>query len=526
VEKPTGQPTKQLRLDLALSLLHLLFALLLCVVFIVFLTAFGGEFLIVVKGSWILPIFLGLLVGGAIGVLALTVAGLRSGARRDFPPDAGWPILARTSWLIGWALWDLCAVVPIILVGKVLALGALGSVPGILIGVLVLPFAGIAALLTAGSVKSLVGFFRDRGSARLIRGAVASGLAFLWVFAAFGVLAARWNPRWTEGVEHMPLFVAGEEPGRSYRIPAMIVLPGDVLLAFAESRVNAMSDLLDINLVLKRSLDGGRTWSDLQVLQDIGRHTVHSPCPVLDSETQTVWLPYCIDYSTLYMVHSQDAGLTWSEPRDLSQELGLPEGMWCHNGPGNGVQLVSGRLVIPTSLDVSRVLYSDNHGSTWHLGEPIGRGGEPQVFERADGALCANLRNERGANRIVACSEDGGETWGPWSYDEGLPDAGTQASILRFTLQEAGSHSRLLFSNPGAPYRGELTLRLSYDEGATWEASRTVYEGAAGYSQLAVLSDHTILALFETGRFDLRESITLIRTTLDWLTGGDPLPSS
>ncbi len=72
---------------------------------------------------------------------------------------------------------------------------------------------------------------------------VAAGLAFLFVFAAFAVRCATWHPQWTAGVEHGELFTPGEEPGRGYRIPAMVMLPDGVLLAFAESRVNAMSNL-------------------------------------------------------------------------------------------------------------------------------------------------------------------------------------------------------------------------------------------------------------------------------------------
>ena len=181
--------------------------------------------------------------------------------------------------------------------------------------------------------------------------------------------------------------------------------------------------------------------------------------------------------------------------------------------------------MIPTSLGDARVIYSDDHGLTWEMGGPIGKGGEPQVFERVDGALCANLRSTRGGYRIQACSSDGGKTWEPWSYNENLPAAGTQASILRFTTETTSDRNRVLFSNPGAPYRGEFTIRLSYDEGVTWPISMLVYQGAAGYSSMAVLSDHSILALFETGRFDLRESITLIKFDLGWLTDGmDPLP--
>jgi len=513
-------PPRALRNDLILSIVQLVFALLFCVIFYVFLTSFGGEFLIVVKGLGILPIFIALLVGGAIASVILSARSLRSGVLRgDLSARFSTPAV-RSVWLIAWSLCNLLVSIPILLVGKVLALGALGSVPLFLIGLLALPFIGYALMFVIGSLRSLLDLIRQRRGARLMRGAVLIGFPFLFVFASFGVVSVFWNPQWTEGVQHRELFSPGEEPGRGYRIPAMLVLPGDVLVAFAESRIDAMSDLLDIHIVMKRSLDGGQTWSPIQVVQDYGNHTVHSPAPVFDRDTQKIWLPFCIDYETLYITESADAGLSWSEPRNLSEELGIPSGTWCHNGPGNGIQMSTSRLVIPTSLGDAKVLYSDDHGMSWKIGEPIGRGSEPQVFERVDGALCANLRNERGESRIVACSQDGGETWEQWDFNENLSDAGTQASIMRFSSQAEQMRNRILFSNPGATYRGEFTIRMSYDEGETWPISRLVYQGAAGYSQLAVLSDFSILALFETGKYDLRESITLARLNLDWLSGG------
>ncbi len=514
---PTNNPFKA---DLALSILQLIFALLFCAIYVVFLTSFGGEFLIVVKGMWILPIFVVLLLGAAIYSTVMAALSMKSRKLRGVLSDRIRNPTSRKIWLIGWAAWNVLASLPILLVGKVLALGALGSVPNFLIALLFLPFIGYAILFVVSSVKLFREIALRQEDLRLMRGVTLAGFAFLFGFGAFGILGALWNPQWTAAVEPRPLFIPGEEPGRGYRIPAMIVLPGDIVLAFSESRINAMSDLLDIHLVMKRSLDGGETWSPIQVVQDVGTHTVHSPCPVYDHETETIWFPFCIDYETLYIMNSMDSGVSWSEPRNLTQEMGITGKQSCHNGPGNGIQISTGRLVIPTSIGEARMLYSDDHGLTWVLGDPIGKGGEPQVFERMDSMLCANLRSTRGGYRIVACSADGGETWGPWEYDEDLPDAGTQASILRLTMEATQGKNRVLFSNPGAPYRGEYTLRLSYDEGQTWPISKLVYEGAAGYSSLAVLSDDSILALFETGRYDLRQSITLIKVDLEWLTDG------
>jgi sialidase-1 len=498
--------------DLAVSIILVLFSLLFCAIYAVFLLSFRGEFLIVVRGMWILPVFLVLLVGSAAGSLWLAVKGLSAGRPAGVIAEGLGGRARDITWIVGWSVWNLAAIVPILLVGKVMALGALGSVPIFLIGVLAFPFAGYAVLFAADSMTRIVGVLRSR-TPHMMRATAAAGFAFLFACASFGIVAVAWHPRWSAGMTHTTLFLRGEEPGRGYRIPSMTVLPGDVVLAFAESRVDAMSDLLDINIVMKRSTDAGGNWGPLATVLDVGRHTVHSPTVVYDKATGTVWLGYCIDYSSLYVISSPDQGRTWSAPRDLSQELGVPADTWCHSGPGSGIQLTSGRLVIPATLGEPRAVYSDNHGRTWKLGKPIGSGEEPQMFERADGTVSANLRAGLGKNRIVATSSDGGESWAPWQYAAGLPDSDTQGSILRVSPRQ------IAFANPGAGYRAAMTLRLSSDEGATWPVSRLVYEGAAGYSQLGVVSDGTILLLFETGRFDLRESITLVRVGRRWPTG-------
>jgi len=502
---------------MALAVSQLIIAVFFWTIFYIFYTSFRGEFLIVAKGMWILPLFLVALTAGAIHTVIVAMSSAKTGQDAATLSDRIGSRLGD-SWNFGWALWNIMASAPIAWVGKVLILGALGSIPNVLIALLSLPFVAAIGLLAASGLRFLVQRLRGLRSARLLPGTVEMGFSFLLVFGLFAMVAAAWHPQWADGVEHDILFKPGDQPGRDYRIPSMIVLPGDTLLAFAESRVEGMSDLLDIDIVMRRSLDGGRTWSQIQIVRDQGQHTVHSPTPVYDAETGVVWLPFCVDYATLHIMSSADGGQTWSEPRNLSEEMGLGGDVWCHIGPGNGIQMTSGRLVIPGTLTDVTVIYSDDHGQAWKRGGYIASTEEPQVFERTDGALCANMRSGLDKFRIVSCSQDGGSAWEPWQYNTNLPDADTQGSIMRFTTQENDSKDRVLFCNPGMPYRGSLTIRMSYDEGETWPVSRTVYEGAAGYSQLAVLSDGTILALFESGRFDLRESITLVRLDLNWLT--------
>jgi sialidase-1 len=514
----TDAGARRLRRDVWVSVVQLILVGLLLAVFAVFLMSFAGEFLIVVKGIWLIYAFMALILVGSVASLVLAVRSHRAESYAGEVSARVRPPALRAAWLIAWSSVLILLAVPILSVGRTLVLGAMGAVPTAALGVLAIPFLGFAAMLVVGGVSGIVRALRHRPAA-LMRGAILVGGPFVVLFAGFAILAVSWTPQWTDGVEQAPLFTPGDQPGQAYRIPAMAVLPGDTVLAFAESRQEAMSDLLNIDIVERRSLDGGRTWTPIQVVEDLDTQTVHSPTVVFDDATKTVWLAFCTDYQRLHLTSSMDRGKTWTPSRDLSSELALPDGTYCHNGPGSGVQLTDGRLVIPTNQGETRVLTSADHGATWQLGGPMGGGEEPQVWVKADGSLCTNLRNAAGQPRLVTCSSDSGETWEPIREDAHLQDAGTQASIMRSPA--IGSQpADLLFANPGSPYRANMTLRRSEDDGQTWPAARLVYDGAAGYSQLGVLSDGTILVLFETGRFDLRESITLARVDPDWLTQG------
>ena len=511
-------PERGLRRDVWIAVGLVALAVLLLAIFAVFITSFAGEFLIVVKGMTLLPVFVAAVV---LTTITAFVLALRSRRRGVFLANVSsqLPRGLHIAWLIVWSLITIAMALPILSMGRTLGLGALGAIPAPVLVLAALPYVGYAAFFLANGITTLLGLARRRPT-RMLRGSVLVGMPFFLLFASFAAIAANWNPQWTDGVEHTVVYAPNDQPGRAYRIPAMLVLPDDTVLAFAESRQEAMADLLDIDVVLRRSTDGGRTFTPIQVVEDRGTDTVHSPAPVYDTSTDTVWLPFCVNYQTLYIASSRDHGATWSEPRNLSAELAIPAGTWCHNGPGNGIQLTTGRLVIPTMQDDPRALVSDDHGATWRLGSSMGAGEEPQVFATLDDRVCANLRNALGAQRIVTCSHDGALTWDPWHLDEQLPDAGTQGSIMRYSGAGDQQRNRVLFANPGAPYRGEMTLRLSYDDGVNWPVSRLMYQGAAGYSQIGVLSDHTILVLFETGRYDLRESLTLARVDLGWLTQG------
>ena len=162
---------------------------------------------------------------------------------------------------------------------------------------------------------------------------------------------------------------------------------------------------------------------------------------------------------------------------------------------------------------------SDDHGVTWQLGGiEDEKTNESTLVELADGSLLHNMRSYHKKNRrAVATSKDGGRTWSPVKLDDALLEPVCQASILRCTWPENGERSRILFSNPASTKREKLTVRMSYDEGVTWPIGKLVFPGPAAYSCLVMLPDKSIGCLFECGKTNSYESITLARISQDWL---------
>jgi sialidase-1 len=377
------------------------------------------------------------------------------------------------------------------------------------------------------------------------------GLFRLSVFTALAavVVAARAEPVLTD------VFVSGKDGYHTYRIPAIVVTTNGTAIAFCEGRKNSRSDTGDIDLLVKRSTDGGRTWNAQQVIWSDEENTCGNPAPVVDRSTGVVWLLMTwnrggdkedqISYQAsrdtrrVFVTHSEDDGLTWAKPREITASVKKPDWGWYATGPVNGIQLMRGahrgRLVIPanhssriaqakagTSTTRSHVIFSDDHGETWQLGGiEAEKTNESTVAELADGALLHNMRSYHKQNRrAVATSRDGGLTWSPVNLDDALIEPVCQASLLRCTWPEDGGKSRILFSNPASLKRERMTVRLSYDEGATWPVSKVIYDGPAAYSGLASLPDNSIACLFERGSKNAYETISLARFPLSWLEAG------
>ncbi|MBN2325984.1 MAG: exo-alpha-sialidase [Candidatus Omnitrophica bacterium] len=341
------------------------------------------------------------------------------------------------------------------------------------------------------------------------------------------------------------IFASGTNGYHTFRIPALTVTQRGTILAFCEGRKGGRGDSGDIDLVLRRSTDGGESWGKLQVVWDQGENTCGNPAPVVDGDTGVIWLLMTYNDGKIsesqinkgggsrdvWATHSDDDGLTWAPPVKINATAKKSNWRWYATGPCHGIQLQSGRLVIPCDHSTgpefnqwrSHVIYSDDHGKTWRMGgeEPGAFTNESSVVQLADGSLYLNMRSYKGDHRRpFSISHDEGMTWTKAESDPTLIEPRCQGSAIRYTFAPAFKKNRILFSNPASEKRERMTIRISYDEAKTWDVARRIYEGPSAYSDLAVLPDYQVALLYERGEKNPYETITFARMTLSWLTDG------
>lgn len=305
------------------------------------------------------------------------------------------------------------------------------------------------------------------------------------------------------------LFAGGSAPYPTYRIPALVTTRAGTLLAFAEGR-QSIADDGDIDLVLRRSEDGGGTWSDVAVVIDAGPDTAGNPAPIVLAGSDRVWLMYCTNPGadatrrSVWLTSSDDDGRSWAMPRDLTAMLVPAGSTWFATGPGRGIELANGRLLVPCNgTDAAGehrafVVFSDDGGATWQRsnGADVGTD-ESTAAELPDGRVMLDMRFEGTAHaRAVAFSTDHGTTFGATTFDAMRPDPACEGSLL--AVPEG-----LLFSNPATTVplpRNHVTVRLSTDQGASWAYARELDPGPSAYTALTRLSDGRFAILWESGR--------------------------
>jgi sialidase-1 len=350
---------------------------------------------------------------------------------------------------------------------------------------------------------------------------------------------------WGAAPVQVEIFRAGEGGYASYRIPALITSAKGTLLAFCEGRRNSASDTGDIDILLRRSFDNGKTWSPVQKIADMGENTIGNPTPVVERKTGKVFLLLTHNPGnttekqiinaearagrSVWIMSTSDDGATWTEPKNITASTKKQDWTWYATGPGNGIQLRSGRLVIACDHNrkdndarYSHIIYSDDQGENWKIGGVAEeKTNESAVAELKNGQLLLNMRSYHGKNRrAIQYSADGGASLlTPLKLDETLIEPVCQASLISVVPAGKKPNGRLLFSNPAATTRTRMTVRLSENDGKTWVNSRVIHEGPAAYSSLAVLRDKSIGLLYERGDAKPYERITFARFDLGWVKG-------
>ncbi len=354
------------------------------------------------------------------------------------------------------------------------------------------------------------------------------------------------------------VFPDGMDGYPSYRIPSLNTSKAGTVLAFCERR-DRHSDHAQNDIVLRRSADNGHTWGPVIVVHEDGDNVLVNPCSVvLDSGRILMmyqWFPAGYHaraiakqnvkllekgvkgdrISKTLVIWSDDDGLTWSNPIDVTASTKRPQVISTATGPGIGIVLRQGphkgRIVMPTNegwwTDTGNrrfgvyACFSDDGGATWAYGEPApngspGYGNEVQMVELSDGAVMLNSRSFSGNRyRKVSISRNGGQSWSPLVDDEELPEPQCMGSILRYSFPVEGQ-SQIIYAGPGAQDgRKQGTIRVSYDEGETWPLGKVVEPGRYAYSCLTKLADGSVGLLYEG-----TDAIRFLRLSIEYLETG------
>jgi sialidase-1 len=381
-------------------------------------------------------------------------------------------------------------------------------------------------------------------------------------------------------LDKIDIFRAGTGGYAIYRVPGIVVTARGTVLAYCEGRRTAKSDWDTIDILIRRSTDGGASWSEPKILSNVPGPKSKNPVALaqklarpddvtynnaaaIADRAGPVHFLFCLEYARCFYLRSDDDGLTWSQVVEITSafEPFRPEYDWkvLATGPGHGIQLAGGRLLVPVWLSpgtgghahrpsVTSAIYSDDSGGTWQRGDIAAPDTKEWIFpnetcavELADGPVMFNVRSESKANRrLVVTSPDGARQWSRPRFDDALLEPICMGSIVRLTRVPHDDKNRIVFANPDNLERADgkarpgdkrdrknLSIKLSYDEGQTWPINKPLEPGPSAYSDLAVLPDKTILCVYERGRpGDTSKNptsyalLTVARFDLEWLTGG------
>lgn len=332
-------------------------------------------------------------------------------------------------------------------------------------------------------------------------------------------------------------YYSGLQEYFSFRIPTLIKTDG-ALIAFAEGRKNSTSDFGDIDLVYRRSLDGGKNWEPMQLLFDQDRLAVQNSAPIYVSSENKIVLLFNtsslsehdvlnIDYSAeqerrAFVTSSSDNGKTWGTPKEITRDVKLKHWRWHSFGPVHGIELQfsshKGRLIAPVAISIGKgnkvytmaLVYSDDKGVTWNIGAVDENltdavlANETTIVELTDGRIYVNTRDQNGGspekNRGETYSLDGGLTFSDVIVEsDKFPSPVVQSSLLRWSFEKGNDKNVLLFSTPShIDKRLDLVVMASYDESVSWQILFKIHNGSSAYSDMVKLDESTLGVIYET----------------------------
>lgn len=341
-------------------------------------------------------------------------------------------------------------------------------------------------------------------------------------------------------------YSGGNEGFHTFRIPAVVKSTKGTILAFCEGRRNGGGDSGDIDLVLRRSADGGKTWGKIQIVWNDGSNTCGNPCPVVDPETGRIHMLMTWNLGTdkaasdfnngltkdtrrAYYTYSDDDGKTWSKAREITSEVKKDEWGWYATGPCHAIVLQNGehkgRLLFPCDANerkavtgattgYSLVVYSDDKGATWHIGGQVKGGNECSVAELSDGRVFMSCRTSSG-KRLLAWSSDGGETFGPSENCAALPDPKCQGSVLSTVWN--GTHYVFHSNCSDASARVSMKVKASADGGKTWSSGYPLPAPHVAYSDMVMTTDNILALFYENGDNGSYERISFQRIGVSYI---------
>jgi|TARA_B110000914_G_scaffold143660_1_gene125755 sialidase-1 len=301
-----------------------------------------------------------------------------------------------------------------------------------------------------------------------------------------------------------------------YRIPAIVTTTNNVLIAAIDERNISCGDLRsnrDINIVIRKSYDNGESWSEIEKIIDypLGK-SASDPSLIVDQITGEIFMFYnymdldkAKDVYKFMLIKSSDDGKSWTSPKEITNEI-IKDGWekdFMFITSGRGTQTKDGTLLhcLVNLNKGTHVFGSKDHGETWFLIDyPLGPGDESKIIELSNGGWLVNSRVNSTGYRYSHVSNDKGQSWSTFKNNE-LLDPGCNAGLINYN-QNAKKKNVLLFSNAfSSKDRVNLSISTSFDEGRTWNKSKTIYKGESAYSSITILNNGDVGLFFEKDNY-------------------------